>query len=267
MSGFSVPHAAHFFTARVYEADRHASASLQNGAVAGDAVAELVSHAAELERRDQAVAHELEALTDVAERAGALRARAAEARSALERLPQELEDLARRTDAARADAEAAQEQLRLAEQRLEALEHARRRKREELDRAEREAATARELLADAQADVERLQANADELRSSERRLHDEGAELARAAAGIAGELARTPRVAGAAGLEPGDTLPELEEWGLLVRSAVLVARGTLESERERIVAEANALGSAALGEQLSATSVALVRRRLEHLTG
>jgi hypothetical protein len=48
---------------------------------------------------------------------------------------------------------------------------------------------------------------------------------------------------------------------------VLVARGTLESERERIVAEANALGSAALGEQLSATSVALVRLRLEHLTG
>ncbi len=48
-----------------------------------------------------------------------------------------------------------------------------------------------------------------------------------------------------------------------MRSALLVARGSLEAERERIVVEANALGAAVLGESLGARSVALVRRRLE----
>jgi hypothetical protein len=46
---------------------------------------------------------------------------------------------------------------------------------------------------------------------------------------------------------------------------VLVARGTLEAERERIVVEANALAAGALGEPLSGANVALVRRRLEEL--
>ena len=82
---------------------------------------------------------------------------------------------------------------------------------------------------------------------------------------IAAELIRIRRIPEAPGLEPGDTLVELEEWGLLVRSAVLVARGTLEAERERIVVEANALAAGALGEPLAASSVALVRRRLEEL--
>jgi hypothetical protein len=46
---------------------------------------------------------------------------------------------------------------------------------------------------------------------------------------------------------------------------VLVARGTLEAQRELIVVEANALAAGALGEPLGASSVALVRRRLEQL--
>ena len=61
--------------------------------VAGDAVTQLVSHAAELERRDESVARELETLADVAEWAGVLRARAAEVREALERLPGDLQDV------------------------------------------------------------------------------------------------------------------------------------------------------------------------------
>jgi hypothetical protein len=37
----------------------------------------------------------------------------------------------------------------------------------------------------------------------------------------------------------------------------------LEAERERVVVEANVLGTSVLGEELGAASVALVRRRLE----
>ena len=63
--------------------------------------------------------------------------------------------------------------------------------------------------------------------------------------------------------EPGDTLADVEEWGARVRAGLFVAQGTLETERERIVAEANALGTAVLGEDLGGSSVALVRRRVE----
>ena len=103
------------------------------------------------------------------------------------------------------------------------------------------------------------------MRASEHELHAETATLAHEAKAIAAELIRIRRIPEAPGLEPGDALVELEEWGLLVRSAVLVARGTLEAERERIVVEANALAAGALGEPLAASSVALVRRRLEEL--
>jgi hypothetical protein len=63
--------------------------------------------------------------------------------------------------------------------------------------------------------------------------------------------------------EPGTTLAELEDWAGRARAALFVARGTLETERERIVAEANALGAAVTGEPAAGTSVALVRKRIE----
>ena len=75
------------------------------------------------------------------------------------------------------------------------------------------------------------------------------------------------RVTEARATAPGMTLDEVEEWGARVRSALFVARGTLETERERIVAEANALGTAVLGESLGRSSVAVVRRRLEESLG
>jgi hypothetical protein len=97
------------------------------------------------------------------------------------------------------------------------------------------------------------------------RLRAEAVGLAPVAAQIAAELARAPRIAEGPGLEPGTSLAELEEWGLLVRSTVLVARGGLEADREQLVVEANALAAGVLGDQLGASSVAVVRRRLEQL--
>jgi len=234
--------------------------------VAGTSLEELVSHAAELERRDAEVAAELGMVTDVAERAGSLRARAAEIHETLERLPHELEGLARRRDDARAEVDTALAEHTRAEERVAALSRARRRKQDELDRAEREASTARDLLDDARAEVERLGVRADTLRASEHELHIEAETLARTAKATAAELVRIRRIPDAPGLVPGETLEELEEWGLLVRSAVLVARGTLEAERERIVVEANALAAGVLGEPLGTSSVALVHRRLEELS-
>jgi hypothetical protein len=231
--------------------------------MAGDAVTELVSYAADLEQRDRMAAAELEALAELAGRAADVAARGTELRSALERIPGELEDVGRRTYEAEAETDAALEQLRLADERLASLERSRRRRTDETERARREAATVRELLADAHAQAERLRARGEQLNADERALVEEAAGLSGTAAGIASELRRHPRIGDAAVREPGETLAELEDWGALVRSALFVARGTLEAERERIVAEANGLGATVLGEDLGASSVALVRRRLE----
>ena len=84
-----------------------------------------------------------------------------------------------------------------------------------------------------------------------------------AAGDVASEIRGVDRVTDSARDEPGDTLADVEEWGARVRAGLFVAQGTLETERERIVAEANALGTAVLGEDLGGSSVALVRRRVE----
>ena len=78
--------------------------------------------------------------------------------------------------------------------------------------------------------------------------------------------ARSPRCRASptpAARRPGRSLAEIDEWGARAHAALFVVRGGLESEREKVVLEANALAAAALGEQTAGASVALVRRRLE----
>ena len=223
----------------------------------------LVAHAAELERRDGAVAGQLDAIRDLEERTHAVRTRAVEGDAALERIPIELEDLMRRRRDAEREAAETLAELERADTRLAALESGRRRRVEELERARKEAATAREALTDADARRERLDQLEAALRTDERGLATESEELAHTAGQIAAQLREMGRIAEAAGREPGATFDALGEWAAHVRSALLVARGTLEAERERIVAEANVLGASVLGEELGASNVALVRRRLE----
>ena len=229
--------------------------------------AALLAHAVALERRDTVVARELDVARDLAERAAVIRARAAEVREALDRIPRELEDLEARRREAVDDATLARTELDRAETRLTGLEAARRKRGDEIERARREVATARDAAADADARLERLAGQAAALGSEQQSLDAEGRRLVRDATLVAADIRSFERVAEGARREPGATLDELEDWGGQVRSALFVARGTLETERERIVLEANALGSSVLGETLGASSVAVVRRRLEaHLT-
>jgi chromosome segregation ATPase len=231
--------------------------------VGQDTISELVSRATDLEEQDRAIAARLEVLRELADRAGDVRTRSAAVHDSLQHLPVALEELDRRRREAEAATDTAREELRRAEERLAALERSRRPKRAETERARREAETASQGLADAESNVERLRARGEQLRTDARTLAEEAAVLARSAASIAADLRRAPGVAEDAGRAPGETLPELEDWGQLVRSALFVVRGTLEAERERIIIEANALGASALGETPGASSVALVRRRLE----
>ena len=115
--------------------------------------------------------------------------------------------------------------------------------------------------------LERLTASNEELRTEERALREAAEALPREADRVADDIRGVARVTESARADPGSSMEELEEWGARVRSALFVARGTLETERERVVAEANALGTAVLGESLGASSVAVVRRRLEERLG
>jgi chromosome segregation ATPase len=229
-------------------------------AAASDA---LLAQAAELERRDEAIAAELEAVRELEERVATLRARAEDVRVALARVPLERHELERRRRDASDDAVAAEEELGRATARLAAVESGRRRRTEELERARKEAATARETLDDVRSRIERVDELTAALDVDERQRHDEAQQLAGTASALAADMRSVGRIAEGARREPGKTLDELDDWGGQARSALFVARGTLEAERERVVAEANVLGSTVLGEQLGASGVALVRRRLE----
>ncbi len=228
-----------------------------------DPTSEHLRHAAELQRRDDAVARDLELLAVLAGRAGAVRSRASEVREALARIPEELDSVASRRLLVESVAAAARSELAAAEERLAQLERARRTKPDEIERARSEAATARHELEDAESQLERLDAEEGEVRARERELETEAAALPREAALVAADLRAAPRVTESAKADPGPHLDDLEEWGAQVRSALFVARGTLETERERIVVEANALGTAVLGESLGGSSVSVIRRRVE----
>jgi len=236
-----------------------------NGAVAPPPGSPLLAIARELERRDDAVARELEVVIAVAGRAAHVRSRAAATRAALEAVPAELAELAGRRDDADVELADAKTNLASAVARLEELSSSRRRRVDEVQRAEKELATAREALSDAESRLGRVNALEAALESQARELDEQKARLGEEASVVASELRALERVAAAATDDPEPELSALEEWGGQVRSALFVARATLEQERERIVVEANVLGASALGEDLGASSVALVRRRLEQL--
>ena len=74
-------------------------------------------------------------------------------------------------------------------------------------------------------------------------------------------LAATPRTTAVPAPAPG--LEALVGWTSRARAALFVTAGGLETERERVVREAAELGAAVLGEPTAATSVRLVRERVE----
>ena len=106
------------------------------------AAAEHLAHAAELERRDAAIARELETIGGLADRAGRIRARATELRESLERIPLELADVDARRRAAESEVETVRTNVEAAETRLAGLEGGRRRRTDEVERARSELAVA-----------------------------------------------------------------------------------------------------------------------------
>lgn len=235
--------------------------------VADDRADSLRAHVADLERRDEAVAAQIAVVAALAERVGTIRGRAAEIRDALDALPGELAAVDQAQHAARIAVDDAKAELAEAERKGEHVEGSRRSTAKEKAAARRTAQDAREALADAEHRIERLRDQRTRVVETRQALQAEAEGLAVAARDIAAALQDAPRVADAGKGDPGSTLAEIEDWGGRARAALFVARGTLDNERECVVAEAAALAEAVLGEQPSGANVALVRRRLEQALG
>lgn len=223
----------------------------------------LLALAADIERRDVDVAASLGLVLDLTARSDEIRARAEQLQLLLDSLPGEIATLDR-SDAEARDARAeALDAVAGAERRVAELEQGRRVSPEARAAAERDLERVRELASDATARLERLVLDRAGLVEAGSVARVDARDLVREAQDVASRIHDVARVSKSGREAPGRDLGGLVEWGSRVHAALLVVRGQLEGERDRLVREANELSGAVLGEQLAGSNVAVVRRRLE----
>jgi chromosome segregation ATPase len=219
--------------------------------------------AAELEARDAELAASLDAVDDLARRAAHVHERALALEGFLAGVPLQLAALEREHAQAVDRRSQAERALAEAERTADELGRARRVNEEKLAQAERELAHAREAAADAARRVERVAGQQQRLLEEERAARAEISLLAAEAGETAAAVREQQRVSESGRSEPGETLSELAAWADRVGAALLVVRGSLATERERLLREAGELAASALGEPVYGSNVSLLRRRLE----
>jgi len=228
---------------------------------------DLIAYARELEQRDCDIAARIEQASALLRRVDDVRGSAERLRVALAELPVEIS----LTETALADAQAreadARRELVEAESTLQALMGSKRAGEDAKAVAERALRRASVLAADAADGVARQRERLRLLESDQVTLRAEAEGLAVEARAVRDDVVTLPRLSESGRTASGASLDQIVEWGARVHSAIFVVRGGLESERERIVLEASALASSALGEQVAGANVAIVRRRLEQELG
>jgi len=210
--------------------------------------------AADIERRDADVAVLLDLVARLSRRADELGLRSEEVQRFRETVPGELARLDRVEAEARDAAAAAANALDDIERRVADLP-----RRD----AELELENARRVASEAAARGRHVTAERTALLEREASSRVEIGDLTREAGEVAACLNDIPRVSESGREPPGETLADVSEWARRVHAALFVVRGQLESERDRLIREANELAGAVLGEQLSGSNVSLVRKRLE----
>ena len=223
----------------------------------------LLEAAAALEARDTELEAAIEPVEELARRASHVNERARALERFLAGVPVELAGLEQEEVEARERRVEADLALAAAERAAEELSGSRRASDEKRAQAERVLAHAREAAADAAAHIERVVEAQRRLLGEEEAARGEATLLARDAADTAAAVSELPRVSDSGRTPPGETLPELVAWADRVGAALLVVRGVLVGERERLLREAGELGTAALGEPVYGASVSMVRRRIE----
>jgi hypothetical protein len=210
-----------------------------------------VATARELEARDAQFAYALELVRRLQADVDELHTHAVATGMFLAALPNERARLATALADAGAELARREAELAAAEQELaqakpgEAEAEARR----SVTRARDAASSARKRVARVEDERDALEREAEAAEARVPRLTARAEELAR-------RLESTPRASPVPAADP-------PEWTARARASLFVAAGSLETERERVVREANELAAAVLGDGSVATSVGLVRRRLE----
>lgn len=214
----------------------------------------MVAYARELEAEDASLAEAMAVVDGLHYEARELHERAAHVEEFLARLPAERAAAVDAVDEAAAELAQREEEARRAEEDPARVEGSR--KEEAVLAARRAAVRTRDAAASAERKLVRAR---EALAGFEQKAAAAEAELAvldGCARNLADRLHGVPRVAVP---EPDSTVG----WAARVETALFVARSGLETERERIVRQANELAAGALGEPLFATSASLVRERLE----
>jgi chromosome segregation ATPase len=221
----------------------------------------LLRIARELEARDERLAAAIAEVDALQREAEEVRGRARAFEEFLERLPLEQEAAEAALREAEREADARTRALADPEDEVGRAEDSR--DPERLAAARRALVRARDAAASAGRKVARSRQVLDHLAREAESVRRESPLLERRAHELAGRLARMPRISGKAAEEPVPGLGGTIDWGDRARAALFVARSGLETERERVVREANELATSALGEAAAPTSVTLVRERLE----
>jgi replicative DNA helicase len=219
---------------------------------------DLLAYARDLEAEDSTLAEAIGEIEALRREAGELFGRASHAVEFLARLPEARTASAAAREEAEAELERRLEEAADAEARLERAE-----KEEAVLAARRAMVRTRDLASGAERKVARLEAEAEALESEAQSIEARLPELDRQAAELAGRVAGVGRAPDAGLPAPGAA--GAAAWASHAEASLFVARGGLETERERVIRQANELGAAALGEPLSASSVSRVREQLEKL--
>jgi len=209
-------------------------------------------------RRLAAIDAELAARTDRLRELGdeveAVRARAEATEAFFGGYPEAVERRRTATAEARDDRARREAELAAARAELDAV-----RKEEERASAERAVRRSEDRLAVAEARVARAAEAEADLEREAARLTAEIPELERRAAAVSSQLADLP----AAPSGP----QELVEWASRARANLFVIARQLDAQRDRVIREANELGSMLLGEPLYGSTTAQVERRIAATIG
>lgn len=215
----------------------------------------------ELEKADEAVAAVLTELDELAAESERIRVRALELEAFMIRFPSERERIDAALADVRSDVDRHRDALERAEAELADAEEAR--DAERLAAAQRGGVRARDALRAAERKLESLEGDTTRLEQEAEEAHRGIADLDARARRVAEALRARPGLAEHAGGEPAPGLAGISAWAGGARAALFVARGRLAAEREVVIRQANELGALVLGEPLTASSAALVARRVE----
>lgn len=231
--------------------------------MADSRAAEFLQLARDLEERDLELAARIDGVSALLRDVDGLKERAARVRHGLDEVPGEIHQAEVDERDARVREAEALEELAVAERAHDEAHRSRKASADAKERADRALIRAEVTAADATTAVMRARHRLEDAVREEAVLQSEAEGLQVEARELARTVAEEPRLSESGRSAPGSSLPGIAEWAARAHAALFVVRGGLDTERERLVVEANALAAVLLGDHGGGSSVSLVRQRIE----